>query len=578
MELWSTQLSLEDITTNLIKYLCGILQGDCLSLILFILSVNPMSFLLNELPGYKAGPPGERTMKINHLFFVDDLKTYAQDEASAKQQLELITQFTADIGMEFGKDKCAYVYIEKGKKKSLGEKFSIMEMELDELEDGEQYKYLGQDECVGYDNTLNKDRVLKEYFRRIRKIWNSELYANNKVIAHNTFAIPVITPTFGILNWTKDELSGIDVKTRKILTSTGNFHINSDVDRLYAHRNKGGRGLNSLADIYIARIISISWHLKEKSESNRYLALVLEHERDTLVRVADQLTTCFNVEAKERDTAKSISKRVKEEMKDSHLQAWIEKPQHGYLMRTRKEVEDCHEKATNAWLKKSTFSSHVEGYLCAVQEEEIFTNALKARRLKDSDPQKANCRLCKRNKESIQHIIAACPRLSISMYLPWRHNKVANIVYQKIHPKADEGTWQTIREVYTTDDVEIWWDTRIKTLLKLEHDRPDIVLWRKKEFKCFILDICVCLDVNIDKNIKQKLDNYLPLAAELKRLYKEFDFEILPVVIGATGLVTKRTFDVFKVLGIRDVEDTILKCQKCALTGTMKIVKSFMKM
>ena len=89
-----------------------------------------------------------------------------------------------------------------------------------ELEDGEQYKYLGQDECVGYDNTLNKDRVLKEYFRRIRKIWNSELYANNKVIAHNTFAIPVITPTFGILNWTKDELSGIDVKTRKILTFT----------------------------------------------------------------------------------------------------------------------------------------------------------------------------------------------------------------------------------------------------------------------------------------------------------------------------------------------------------------------
>ena len=247
-------------------------------------------------------------------------------------------------------------------------------------------------------------------------------------------------------------------------------------------------------------------------------------------------------------------------------------------MRTRKDVEGCHENATNAWLKKSTFSSHVEGYLCAVQEEEIFTNALKARRLKDNNPEKANCRLCKRNKESIQHIIAACPRLSISMYLPWRHNRVANIVYQKIHPKADEGPWQSIREVYATDDVEIWWDTKIRTLQKLEHDRPDIVLWRKKEHKCFILDICVCLDVNIDKNIKQKLDNYLPLAAELKRLYKEFDFEILPVVIGATGLVTKRTFDVFKTLGIRDVEDTILKCQKCALTGTMKIVKSFMKM
>ena len=294
--------------------------------------------------------------------------------------------------------------------------------------------------------------------------------------------------------------------------------MNSDVDRLYTHRNKGGRGLNSLVDIYIARVISISWHLKEKSGSNPYLALVLKHEEGSLIRVANQLTSCFAVEPKETDTAKSLSKQVKEKMKENHLTAWIEKPQHGYLMRTRENVEEGQETATNAWLKKSTFSSHVEGYLCAVQEEEIFTNALKTKRLKE-EPSRANCRLCKSNKETIQHIIAACPRLSVSMYLPWRHNKVANVVYQSVHPKAEEGIRQPITECYTNDDAEIWWDTKIKTLVKLEHDRPDIVLWKKKELKCYIMDICVCLDVNIDKNIKQKLDSYLPLAAELKRLY-----------------------------------------------------------
>ena len=69
MKLWSTQLSLDEITTNVIEYLCGILQGDCLSLILFILSVNPLSFLLNKLPGYKAGPPGKRNTTITHLFW-----------------------------------------------------------------------------------------------------------------------------------------------------------------------------------------------------------------------------------------------------------------------------------------------------------------------------------------------------------------------------------------------------------------------------------------------------------------------------------------------------------------------------
>ena len=296
-----------------------------------------------------------------------------------------------------------------------------------------------------------------------------------------------------------------------------------------------------------------------------------------MIRVAEQLTTCFNVETKETDNAKSISKQVKEKIKENHLLAWIEKPQHGYLMRTRKSVKECEEAATNAWMKKSTFTSHVEGYLCAIQEEEIFTNALRTKRMKE-DPTKANCRLCKTNKETIQHIIAACPRLSVSMYLPWRHNKVANVVYQHIHPKADEKTRQPITEFYANEDVEIWWDTKIKTLLKLEHDKPDIVLWKKKESVCYVMDICVCLDVNIDKNIKLKLDHYLPLTAELKRLYPEYTFEVLPIVIGATGLVTKRTSEVFKILSIQNVEDTILKCQRNALTGTMKIVKSFMKM
>ena len=106
------------------------------------------------------------------------------------------------------------MYIEKGKKKSLGEKLPANEMELDELENGDLYKYLGQDESVGYNNALNKEKVTKEFFRRIRQIWSSELYNNNNATAHNTFAIPVITPTSGILTWTKDELENMSKPER----------------------------------------------------------------------------------------------------------------------------------------------------------------------------------------------------------------------------------------------------------------------------------------------------------------------------------------------------------------------------
>ena len=72
-------------------------------------------------------------------------------------------------------------------------------LELNELEDEECYKYLGQDEDIGINENINKERVRIEYYRRVKQILNSELYCRNKVTAHNTYALPTLTPTFGIL-------------------------------------------------------------------------------------------------------------------------------------------------------------------------------------------------------------------------------------------------------------------------------------------------------------------------------------------------------------------------------------------
>ena len=97
MKVWATKIILraenEAIEMRIINYLTGVLQGDCLSLLMFILSVNPLSFLLKNLPGYKIGEPGKRDISISHLFFVDDLKTYASDKKGAKLQLDLISQY-----------------------------------------------------------------------------------------------------------------------------------------------------------------------------------------------------------------------------------------------------------------------------------------------------------------------------------------------------------------------------------------------------------------------------------------------------------------------------------------------------
>ena len=263
---------------DFIEYLTGILQGDCLSLILFVLCVNPLSHLLKDTEGYMTGEAGQRNLSITHLLFVDDLKTFTKNLTLALKQLDIITTFTNDIGMQFGADKCAYLNIERGQRVQLNRKIEMNGLELTELEDGDSYKYLGLDEDIRYDGKLNKEKVTTEYYRRVRKIWNSELYSKNKVHAYNSFAIAVLTPTFGILDWTKDEIHQIDVRTRKILTLTGNFHRNSSVDKLYTQREKGGRGLSSVFDVFLARIISLARHIDVLAPTNPYIREVRQHE------------------------------------------------------------------------------------------------------------------------------------------------------------------------------------------------------------------------------------------------------------------------------------------------------------
>ena len=59
---WQTEISLqtekEIFVTELINYIGGLLQGDSLVLLLFVLCINPLSFLLNKYcDGYHIGKP-----------------------------------------------------------------------------------------------------------------------------------------------------------------------------------------------------------------------------------------------------------------------------------------------------------------------------------------------------------------------------------------------------------------------------------------------------------------------------------------------------------------------------------------
>ena len=131
-----------------------------------------------------------------------------------------------------------------------------------------------------------KEKIKKEYYRRIRMITKSELNAINRMEAINTLATPVVTYSFNIVNWKMEEIRKLGRKTRKLLTMERMHHPRADVDRMYLPTNKGGRGLIA----YKTATIGLDAYLNA-AKNDPLLVIAKEHEKaKKKYSVASQVT------------------------------------------------------------------------------------------------------------------------------------------------------------------------------------------------------------------------------------------------------------------------------------------------
>ena len=263
MNLWKTEITVNGDVLGDVDIRRGIFQGDSLSPLLFVVIMIPLSILLKrERQGYSFGLGGR---VINHLLFMDDLKLYGKTEQEVEALVELVRMYSNDSGMEFGIDKCGVLVVERGiKVRSEGIVLPSGEVMKEVEEEG--YRYLGVLEGAEIMNREMKDKVRTEYFRRVKLLAKSRLYAGNLIKGINAWAVSVVRYSAGIIDWSDKELKDVDIKTRKILTMYGVFNKSSSVVRLYSKREVGGRGLISVFDCVRAEEISLNEYVVASNE------------------------------------------------------------------------------------------------------------------------------------------------------------------------------------------------------------------------------------------------------------------------------------------------------------------------
>ena len=78
-----------------------------------------------------------------------------------------------------------------------------------------------------------KDRLSKEYVRRVKKVIRSK--RRERVI--NSWAVSLLRYSGGVVRWTKVELMNLDRKTRKLLIIQDALHARANGSRLYLMRS-----------------------------------------------------------------------------------------------------------------------------------------------------------------------------------------------------------------------------------------------------------------------------------------------------------------------------------------------------
>ena len=147
-----------------------------------------------------------------------------------------------------------------------------------------------------YLGEVNKEKLQKELYVSCRKVLSSEISAYNKVTAHNIFVITIITLTFGIINWTVEELKEINNRTCKILSMNNSFHPDLNIDSIfYIPWYQGRTGLKSVKSLFECEIVLLYNQLEIHKNRNEYVSYVYQLEERQSIKVGQEFINKNNI-------------------------------------------------------------------------------------------------------------------------------------------------------------------------------------------------------------------------------------------------------------------------------------------
>ena len=564
MQKWTTKLKVNNnghtVETEPISIRRGIFQGDSLSPLWFCLSINPLSDMLNKSnKGYNIKQTNTQ-YTLSHLIYMDDIKLYASNLRDIKKLADITEMFSVDIKMELGIDKCKMQSIRRGKKENNTYELKTGE-KIEEIDNDNGYRYLGYQQTRQIHQRETKIEINQKFKQRLTMILNTNLNSRNTIKAINTFVVPILTYSFGIIRWSQSELQKLQRTINTQMTKFRKHHPRSCIQRLTTPKHEGGRGLIDIKNLHNKQITSLRKFFHDRAQISVFHKAVVK---------SDCNYTPLNLQNEQKQQNENITTL------EQKLNVWQAKSLHG---RHRNDLlnPNVDKNASNAWLKKGELFPETEGFMLAIQDQIIETRNYKKHIIHDT--QIDLCRHCHSASETIQHITGACKSIAQTDY-KHRHDQVACIIHQYLAKNLNLIS-ETVpyykykpQSVIDTAEYKLYWDRTIITDRTVHHNRPDLTLHIKKLKTVYLIDIAIPNTHNLSSTFTEKITKYTDLSIELKSQWRVNTVKTVPIILSSTGVIPITLHSCLKQLNLHPL--LYIQLQKAVILNTCRIVRKFL--
>ena len=172
--------------------------------------------------------------------------------------------------------------------------------------------------------------------------------------------------------------------------------------------------------------------------------------------------------------------------------------------------------------------------------------------------------------------MSACSTLLADGFYTARHNRVCSYLHWTIcraYGIETKKVWEhEPQSVTATEKVSITYDKPIVLGRYVEGGaiKPDIIVWDHENKSAKIIEVSVPNDYGLNVSERKKISKYQDLKNDLRNTWELDDIEIIPIIIGATGLVKDNFVQYMKSIpGSPCAEEAQLQ----AVKGTITLLK-----